>query len=100
MLLIWLKSVMEWLYGILFMMYGSSVFSSDFAIREVIWVCMMCLCSNSNKYVSFWTLRIPYYFYKVYSLCVCVATKITYDVDVKIGTGITYFALSAANNDI
>ena len=30
--------------GILFVMYGSSVFSSDLlSLREVIWVCKMCL---------------------------------------------------------
>ena len=32
--------------GILFVMYGSSVFSSVFLlVREVRWVCMTCLCS-------------------------------------------------------
>ena len=32
--------------GMLFVMYGSSVFSSVFlSLREVRWVCMMCLCS-------------------------------------------------------
>ena len=32
--------------GILFVMYGSSVFSSVLLLlREVRWVCMMCLCS-------------------------------------------------------
>ena len=32
--------------GILFVMYGSSVFSSVLlSLREVRWVCMMCLCS-------------------------------------------------------
>ena len=32
--------------GMLFVMYGSSVFSSILlSLREVRWVCMMCLCS-------------------------------------------------------
>ena len=32
--------------GMLFVMYGSSVFSSVLlSLREVIWVCMKCLCS-------------------------------------------------------
>ena len=32
--------------GMLFVMYGSSVFSSVWlSLREVRWVCMMCLCS-------------------------------------------------------
>ena len=32
--------------GMLFVMYGSSVFSSVLlSLREVRWVCMMCLCS-------------------------------------------------------
>ena len=32
--------------GMLFVMYGSSVFSNVLlSLREVIWVCMMCLCS-------------------------------------------------------
>ena len=47
--------ILEWLIlkpccvdmcGMLFVMYGSSVFSSILlALREVGWVCMMCLCS-------------------------------------------------------
>ena len=47
--------IVEWLLlkpccmkmcGILFTMYGSSVFSNVLlSLREVIWVCMMCLCS-------------------------------------------------------
>ena len=62
--LFWLKHVamvlfmlcsdvlVEWLYlklcrvEMLFVMYGSSVFSSGLlSLREVRWVCMMCLCS-------------------------------------------------------
>ena len=62
--LFWLKHVamvlfmlcgavlVEWLLlkpccvEMLFVMYGSSVFSSVFlSLRGVIWVCMMCLCS-------------------------------------------------------
>ena len=32
--------------GMLFVMYGSSILSSVFlSLREVSWVCMMCLCS-------------------------------------------------------
>ena len=34
------------MYGMLCVMYGSSIFSSVLlSLREVRWVCMMCLCS-------------------------------------------------------
>ena len=41
-----LKSCCVEMCGMLFVMYGSSVFSSGLlSLREVRWVCMMCLCS-------------------------------------------------------
>ena len=41
-----LKPCFVEMYGILFVMYGSSVFSSVLlSPREVRWVCMKCLCS-------------------------------------------------------
>ena len=43
--LFWLKPVVMVLF-MLFMMYGSSVFSLFLqSLRKVRWVCMMCLCS-------------------------------------------------------
>ena len=41
-----LKQCFVEMCGMLFVMYGSSVFSSILlSLREVRWVCMMCLCS-------------------------------------------------------
>ena len=41
-----LKSCCVEVCGMLFVMYGSSVFSSVLlSLREVRWACMMCLCS-------------------------------------------------------
>ena len=41
-----LKSCRVEMCGMLFVMYGSSVFSSVLlSLREVRWVCMRCLCS-------------------------------------------------------
>ena len=43
---LFLKSCCVEMYGMLFVMYGSSVFSSVLlSLREERWVCMMCLCS-------------------------------------------------------